>query len=388
MDRWHGFARRGGGFLIAAFQHAKDAPFGFGEFGAFGFKIGDRLRMIDAERIAGNGVGLFGAKLQNLIFDVEAALADVGKLIAERAGLLFLDRFEAIPPIQHRAGEFHRRALHFGRDGRSDGLELPVDLIGAADHAFVQHKAKAVRFLDLATDAVRALIDKLDKSFAGRAAEEFVGHADLRRPVQLLHSPDDLDQQIGRLLQLRAQERGRQTKPIEGFRAAALAGDDKLVGAKIEFLQAIRERVNGNPVLVGDKGQFLKRAHVNAGTLRRAADVRHAFRDLADLADDLIEAGDSQAARDTTGEAKAEVLQDRADTRRRCRHGLFHPVAGLFRSALDPGELVARRAAGLMHVALKVADARFKRDDKAFGIINHRCSYAARRSSNSSSARS
>lgn len=46
--------------------------------------------------------------------------------------------------------------------------------------------------VDGATDALFALVEKLDEALAAGAAEDFVGDADLRRPIELSEAANDL----------------------------------------------------------------------------------------------------------------------------------------------------------------------------------------------------
>ncbi|TNB46444.1 hypothetical protein FF124_18165 [Martelella lutilitoris] len=257
---------------------------------------------------------------------------------------------------------------------------MTIKLRCLVDQLFVHDHAKVVGGPDHPANALFAFIDQFHEFLAARAAEDFIGNADLRRTVELLKPPDNLGKQRGRVLQLLSQGVGIIAKPPEGFRCrSALAlREDEFIGAKVHLLQPVRKGADADTVALGNKLQFLKRANIDTGNLRLIADFGNAARNVANFRDNGGQPADCQAADNAARKGFAEC----ADLRRRACQRLVHRRGRAVHIVLHvpgcrPGRTAhavivpVSRPAGLRHVLFKVANSRFDQNKQALFVARH-----------------
>ncbi|MDY8111166.1 hypothetical protein U0C82_18780 [Fulvimarina sp. 2208YS6-2-32] len=301
-----------------------------------------RDRVGDATHAAQGGNGLVA--LLQLEFEAGAdafrrAVVDLVELIDKRA--------------KRRHG-FDNGALEVRADCLGDRRELAVDLVGLGDHLVVHDDAEVVRLFNQRADTVRALVQKLDKALAAGAAEEFIGNTDLRRLVQALHPFDDLNHQGRWVFEFGGEFVRAIAQALEGVSTGAGAGHDELVSAKVQFLHAVDQGVDLDPVDTGDVAEFLKRLRRQAGALRLVSNVREGSREFTAL---VHNAGKTD--RRNTSDAR---LQARTHSLAGLRENAFQVRRRLLGVPLDPREVLRRDLTGAVHRPFEVADLRLEAD--------------------------
>lgn len=145
---------------------------------------------------------------------------------------------------------------------------------------------------------------------------------------------------------------------LERLRAAAGTGLDPLIRAKGKLLHGIGQGVNGNAVLFGHILEFLKVLHLQASHLCHVANFGNPLCKLADAANDLVQAANSQPARDAAEQALAEAAE-----RLHCAaHGLLDAGSSGLGFLLDCPEVSAALALRALKVALILVQAGFEGD--------------------------
>lgn len=186
--------------------------------------------------------------------------------------------------------------------------ELGIQFSSFAHRAVIQHKAKITRAGNLRPQARFTLADQGRELFTAGPAEQFFQKEALAGLIELAQTAKDFHHQVRGVLQLLFQFVGRVAKFLEGFSAGPGAIKEELARAQVHFLEAIGQRVNADPVLVGDIGPFLKGFGLHPGAFGSVsdlgktghgltngssatgnADARHRARDTCELFDLLCE---------------------------------------------------------------------------------------------------
>ena len=249
--------------------------------------------------------------------------------------------------------------------------ELPVKFGRATDQFVIKHRPGIMGARDRFAQPHLALTDQFDEPLARRAAEHFVGNPDLRRTIQIAQAADDLKQEAGRVFQLRLEVRSVVAEPGEGLGRRSLAGDDEFVRTKVQFLEAIGQGIDADPVLARDEGPFLKRLGRDARPLRLIADLGHAARNVADPAQRLGDRRRRRAADKATGERNGQLAKAQGDPVTRLAIGIAQTRGRLLRAALHLVRGPALNVVRLLERLFELVDPGFDIDDKTGEIGLH-----------------
>ncbi|MGB6119095.1 MAG: hypothetical protein WBF87_12825 [Mesorhizobium sp.] len=144
-----------------------------------------------------------------------------------------------------------------------------------------------MRLIDGGTDAGFALFNQRDKTLATGAAEQFIEDANASgRVLQPPRAFDQFQHEGGWVGEFGFDFSRCQAKARKGIGRATLAGRGKFVCPDRQFFEGVGQRIDRNPVRLGDGLPLLKRLRRQAGKLRLIADFGDPARNTAKLPDD------------------------------------------------------------------------------------------------------
>ncbi|WP_404862069.1 hypothetical protein [Georhizobium sp. MAB10] len=244
---------------------------------------------------------------------------------------------------------------------------MTIKLVSPLDQFFVKNGAQLSTGIDGVSKTLLSLIDELHKPFAAGSAKDFVSNADLRGAIELLKTPDDLEEQLIGAFQLGPQFFGRVSETLEGLGRRSLACRDELIGTKAQLLDAVGEAVHPDPVLLGEIFKLLECLHIQTCTAGFIADQREARCHLPKTRRSSTQGRDAQCDRKTsrTREPRGATANFRSDVGEGSRSGL----AGLVGIGSDAAQRIVEAARVGIDVSRDIGT-RHRRSPSIFGTAD------------------